>query len=249
LQIGCGGTGSYLVPPLYKYLSSISKFETINVVYYLIDHDVVEGKNCARQNFTVDMIGATKVNALKDRYEDPKHPIIQTYDTMVDEQYFDTIEDLLTSIRPTLNIVIGCVDTLDARKNIVTVINNVCKKELIDFNESSLWYIDSGNFIQSGQSLVLSYNDGIKSIIPNSMILNVELFNNDYAEKIDKEVPSCTENGDQSIFANFRAADIIYSIVTEILTRGTTTVSKVSFLRYHLDTIMDSAEQLKYGFV
>lgn len=248
LQIGCGGTGSYLMPPLYKYLSSISKNGACEVIYYLIDHDVVEDKNCWRQNFTTNMINARKNVALKSIYQFPNDKIIRNYNIAITEDTIDLYEDLMVSNRPTITIVIGCVDNIEARKQILSLCNRICIKKLINLNESMLWYIDSGNYISSGQSIVLNYKDD-DSIVTNTNIMKELFFDNKAAIKMDTDLPSCTINGDQSIFANFRAADIIYSIVSEILSRGTTTVSKISFLRYQLDASMDTMNQLEHGFL
>lgn len=248
IQIGCGGTGSYLMPPLYKYLSSINKIGMCEVVYYLVDHDRVEDKNCVRQNFTPDMIGKMKNIALKNQYETNDNKIISTYNVAISEDTIDLFEDLLVSNRPSINIVIGCVDNIEARKHIVTLCNNVYNKKLINFDSSMLWYIDSGNYISSGQSVVLKYDDK-DSVINNTNIMKQMFFDNAAANKMDADLPSCTLNGDQSIFANFRAADIVYSIVSEILTRGTTSVTKMAFLRYQFDVVMDVMNQLEYGFL
>ena len=59
--------------------------------------------------------------------------------------------------------------------------------------------------------------------------------------------PSCANNGDQSIMCNFQAANILYNIVTEILVDKTTTVKKITFMRYSREIDYNYADQLKRG--
>lgn len=71
--IGCGGTGSRLVPMLAQFIRSITRefnprgwLET--PVIYLIDNDVVEQKNLLRQNFIEPDVGKHKSVVLAQRY-------------------------------------------------------------------------------------------------------------------------------------------------------------------------------------
>ena len=68
MQVGTGGTGSYLVLPLAKFLNSLKKTRAYNdIKYYLIDNDIVEEKNIWRQNFNYNEIGQNKSEVLANR--------------------------------------------------------------------------------------------------------------------------------------------------------------------------------------
>jgi hypothetical protein len=71
--VGCGGTGSRLVPMLAQFIRSITReFNPRgwleNPVIYLIDDDVVEQKNLLRQNFIESDVGKHKAIVLAQRY-------------------------------------------------------------------------------------------------------------------------------------------------------------------------------------
>lgn len=245
IQIGCGGTGSYFMPPMVKFLSSIHGNSEIEIKYYLIDNDIVESKNVARQNFTINDIDKYKCSVLKNRYDN--NNLCIDLDLKIDDSTSEVILNYMHPIDDTLTIIVGCVDNIETRLCIARMLMKFFNKfsQTKHAFSNQVWYVDSGNFIDSGQSLVFKYNDYYETAKVNEDKIK-QIFSTKEAKLMDT-MPSCANNGDQSIFANFRAADILFSIVSEILFRGDTTVKRVSFLRYSLDTEMDMIEQLKHG--
>lgn len=65
--VGCGGTGSRLVPLVAQFMASMPDKETRTL--YLYDFDVVESKNLARQNFVSIDVGRKKADVLAARYQ------------------------------------------------------------------------------------------------------------------------------------------------------------------------------------
>lgn len=66
---GTGGTGGWFIPKLVKILNDASaKFLVNKVEVILVDGDIVELKNVARQNFIVDDVGTNKAEVMSDRY-------------------------------------------------------------------------------------------------------------------------------------------------------------------------------------
>lgn len=63
--VGCGGTGSNLVPHLAQLIHSL-KSEKISVV--LADQDIVEPENIGRQLFIEPEVGENKAEVLQMRY-------------------------------------------------------------------------------------------------------------------------------------------------------------------------------------
>jgi len=59
--VGCGGIGSQLLPPLVRYLASRPEPRALLV---LVDGDVFEAKNLARQACTTADVGSNKAEAL-----------------------------------------------------------------------------------------------------------------------------------------------------------------------------------------
>lgn len=63
---GCGGTGSRLIPAIAQLMSSLTTLIMPEMV--LVDFDIVEEKNLARQNFSKADIGKNKAEVLAARY-------------------------------------------------------------------------------------------------------------------------------------------------------------------------------------
>ena len=238
-QIGVGGTGSYLVVPMKKFLDSLIKSDnTIN--YILIDNDIVEEKNVLRQNFNKDNIGKYKCEIFNDR------EYILSITERLDKRIFNLLINKLKESNNdnTINIIIGCVDTIQSRLDIAKLLKLYLTKSNKIY---PTFYVDSGNFIDTGQSYVFDYSKKNANDIEEEIN---KIFNNDeFAVKMDKEFPSCTNNGDQSIAANFQAASLLYNIVTEILSYHTTSVQRISFTRYSRDINYNAVEQLQRGCI
>ena len=236
IQIGIGGTGSYLVPPLSKFIRSLIKTGSYKIKYTLIDGDTVEEKNIYRQNFDYDDIDYNKAEIMANKYN-ISDSFINSIDCIIEPKYQNILDKILSDSE--MNIIIGCVDNVKARVNIAEMLLNFLKK-----NNVKTFYIDSGNFISNGQIYVFDYSintveeilDKVESIfIDDENALNMD------------SAPSCADNGDQSIMCNFQAANILYNIVTEILVDKTTTVKKITFMRYSREIDYDYVDQLKRG--
>lgn len=68
--VGCGGTGGWFMPKLVKIINeSVAKFLfSLPLEIILVDADVVETKNLARQNFISADIARNKAEVMCDRY-------------------------------------------------------------------------------------------------------------------------------------------------------------------------------------
>ena len=100
--IGCGGTGSFLIPPLCRYLASINFLEDV----VLVDGDTYSNSNSDRQMFDVNQVGLNKA-------EQQAGTILRTMpEFKMNLQYVDTyvgleeLEDLLVENC----VVINCGD-------------------------------------------------------------------------------------------------------------------------------------------
>lgn len=156
MVVGCGGTGSRLVPLLTQFLRSITReysprgwLGNPNIV--LCDFDTIEEKNLARQNFIRQDIGKNKAVVLAERYSKAYGLNITPMTTAIEGS-----EDISRFFYSQLNVdllkepcmIIMCVDSVVARRKILS---NAL--DLIGNGQSipNVFVIDSGNEDNFGQ--------------------------------------------------------------------------------------------------
>ena len=145
IVIGCGGTGSRVIPWIAQYLATLPS--TLVPTLTLIDGDIVEPKNLSRQNFIQEDVGLNKAVVLADRYSDaygvPIVCIPEFYNQGVriangevrnDRAWSDFLstEMIKLDVDPVTReriikrpqVIISCVDSVTARLNIVGDIVN-----------------------------------------------------------------------------------------------------------------------------
>jgi PRTRC genetic system ThiF family protein len=140
--VGCGGTGSILASGLCRILRGI------DVKLIFIDMDRVEKPNLYRQDFFQGDLEHFKSQALAERLSRQYGREIG-YSVMPYEQ--DTLNESMGSgmtMRADHLLIIGCVDSSDARRSISDSLAH----------SFSSWYIDSGNGFNSGQVLIGNTN-------------------------------------------------------------------------------------------
>jgi len=181
--VGVGGTGSWLINPLVKFLGSIGEFKL-----ELYDNDEVEPKNIIRQNFLPRDVSLMKPRVMR-RYA-TNNVVISTNGNY----------DRYNSPN---NIVIGCVDKIKPRFDIV-------KTMLINKGpDDNVIYIDSGNEQLYGQiNLIVKY--GEKLIIPKPF---VELLKQ---EESETSHISCANMQEQTVSINFKQAAEILMMLTNV---------------------------------
>jgi PRTRC genetic system ThiF family protein len=155
ILVGCGGTGSWLTPHLFRLCYLLKQHTNITPFLHLYDPDIVEEKNIIRQNFAPAEIGIGKATTLTQRYNLAWGMNAIAHIEKIEE------ETLLPKIRmfnPT-TIIIGCVDNNQARRSI-----HDCLYEYYNSGyetpERSLWQLDCGNHYESGQVLLGNWLEG-----------------------------------------------------------------------------------------
>lgn len=212
--IGCGGTGSFLVPHLCRLANW---FDNCNRKVYitLVDFDSIESKNLYRQNFCQPELGCNKAQALAIRYK----TVFPKLKIGVVEDQMSTIE--LDHSQPT--VIIGCVDNACARRSI--------EKLMIEYglrrsSQTPCWWIDCGNDYTHGQVCIgncssLNLNDYILepatcTTLPLPTLQYPELL----VEADQEDTLSCAEqallNG-QSLNINSQIAIIAGEMVHQLL--------------------------------
>jgi molybdopterin/thiamine biosynthesis adenylyltransferase len=234
IQVGCGGTGSWLVPLVSKLLNNIKLRlpETTEVIYKIVDDDVVDRRNILRQNFSEWDIGKGKAMSLISRY-------CYNFENMVAiPNRIKTSKDFYNLITPidnnfvirqkSLVIVIGCVDNNKSRQ-----ILNKLAKYTHNIEEYPIVYIDSGNLLYNGQIVTMSYG------FNEFLIEMVTEFEPDRAEQLTRQIKkrkkiifnkmfpiepgteevqqSCAFFGDQSQSINSLAATMVFCNLQKIL--------------------------------
>lgn len=148
--VGCGGTGSRLVPLLAQFLKTL-RF-VIDPKIFLFDFDNVEEKNLARQNFIRPDVGKNKAMILAERYGRAYDINIVPYTKKVDggaNFLTDFYRATNTTVLPPHPLVILCVDSAQARRDILL--------SFCGMNSSyAPFYIDSGN--EDGYGQIILFN-------------------------------------------------------------------------------------------
>ena len=224
VMLGCGGTGGYIAPHLYRLLHTINR----NVQFIVADGDSVEEKNLVRQNFIHGDLGQNKAKVLAQRYSS-----VFGIKTQYIPEFIEDEEQLIQLVTPEqfsmggwsdrvivdeLVILIGAVDNNKSRK----LCDNVFRKV------SPLIYIDSGNGEYTGQ-IVCGIRNKNKTIYKPMGSTYPDVLNDN--DKFPTEL-SCVEasiSAPQSIVANIMASTIVVNYVYNILVIGEIRVRSVGF--------------------
>jgi len=173
--IGCGGTGSQLIPDLVRaFKFGNNTYENTEIT--LVDGDFVESKNIERQNFISKDIGRNKAEVLAKRYGQVFGIPVKFLDKNLTNIYeikrlIEAANDMNHGHRRhrdgKLNVLITCADNHYLRKNVHRAISSL--------DQHILW-IDSGNEDTFGQvvcgfqpshSHIVSRNYGTSQTDPN----------------------------------------------------------------------------------
>ncbi|MDQ0273507.1 ThiF family adenylyltransferase [Cytobacillus purgationiresistens] len=248
LQLGVGGTGSYLVQHIAQLLGTSKK----RAAYVIADPDTIEEKNLGNQLFLSQEVGLKKADVLANRYSgaygldigfysDSYIECIEKLKSLFSMEYIDSSVGYKSLVLP---IIIGCVD------------NNFTRKLLHEFFlENNCIYIDAGIesvtlpnvYLNRNQSEwtkeeQLAYqNSGWSGQVVTGLNLNLFKQNPvayeypDILEDDDEIRPSelsCTElsaSEPQRIQVNKFAAMTIMNVLNEVVIENTISTHKTVF--------------------
>lgn len=178
--VGCGGTGSWLLPKLVKTINDGIRKSIIrkDVKLILIDGDIVEEKNLVRQNFIEQDIGQNKAEVMASRYgphlinEDGAIFIdkyiadSERYEklTAEDKDFYFNFEEMYNSLEcysipfaqrgmKYSRVVFNLVDNNIARQTLHKIVSG-----MID-NDYKTYVIDVGNDMYNGQAFTSMYSN------------------------------------------------------------------------------------------
>lgn len=148
--VGAGGTGARVAAPLSQMLRASDYLA-------LVDHDIVEDRNLARQNFIARDIGRPKAEVLADRYR--RRVSLSAFTTrLTAENGLTTIQQILRDmqgngapmrVNPSI-LFVGCVDNAAARSAILTTMRQITDH----IPTSGVGWVDVGNETRGGQVLL-----------------------------------------------------------------------------------------------
>lgn len=157
IVVGCGGTGSRLVPMLTQFIGQMTRGRSPrgyleDPTIFLCDFDVVEAKNLARQNFVSNDVGKNKAAVLAARYGKAYDVKVVAYPHKLDAsstsaQRFLEESSIVKSTMPQ-TMLIMCVDSAQARRDVLKFFRNTGATNnplLVPF------IIDAGNEDNFGQ--------------------------------------------------------------------------------------------------
>lgn len=178
--VGCGGTGSWLLPKLVKTINDGIRKSIIrkDVKLILIDGDIVEEKNLVRQNFIEQDIGQNKAEVMAFRYGphlinengaifiDKYIADSERYEklTAEDKDFYFNFEEMYNFLEcysiPSAQrgmkysrVVFNLVDNNIARQTLHKIVS-----EMID-NDYKTYVIDVGNDMYNGQAFTSMYSN------------------------------------------------------------------------------------------
>jgi PRTRC genetic system ThiF family protein len=146
--VGCGGTGSLVAEGFCRLLINS------DLTLMLVDFDRVEPHNLLRQNFFAGEVGKFKSQALAERLSRQYGRKIGYSVMPYERDMFDEPMGAGMYHKAMSLIIIGCVDTPEAR-------HNIADSMLSNWNN---WWLDAGNGHHSGQVLLGNTDqpDGLK---------------------------------------------------------------------------------------
>jgi PRTRC genetic system ThiF family protein len=230
LVIGCGGTGSFIIPNLVRLLLNNKKPYCLT----LADADVVEDKNLIRQNFIKSDVGKNKAEALARRYSAAFGTQIQFI-----PKYLESADDIANVLKNAqvnginfgaghIPLVISCVDNIKARQFMVDALR-------LQYPDGA-YLLDCGNEDTAGQVLLSMVT---QNLIPSTGMYKSPTLFDVYPElkeraKTDKLASelSCAEMAESSSqfgFVNLNAATIALNFIYDLLSDNPITTYMVEF--------------------
>ncbi len=212
MLVGAGGTGSTLALFLAG-LAFHARQKGIQVDLTLVDHDVVEMKNCGRQAVTLQSAvvgGVPKVADLALRLNAAYGLDIEAWPKRYEG---DMARDWFHHGGSCAHLLVGCVDHHNGRQEIA---------KTVEMFNGRIYALDCGNEQYSGQILIGNLTDmnrikldrlGLCSGLPSPYIQEPELLEPDPNE----QSPSCADMAlaeTQSLMVNRMAATIAGQYVT-----------------------------------
>lgn len=215
IQIGAGGTGSWLFPQVVRIARQVeARGQAVSLT--LIDPDTVSEANILRQNFAACEIGLPKAQTLALRYAAAWGREITALTAPFESNRLLNDRGLWGNDR--LVVVIACVDNASARQEISRLLpqNDRFSGQLPNF-----WVLETGNYPEGGQVLLGSTSSrellqtafakpGICSWLPSPYLQHPELL-----EPRPEELAATTLDCAELALANAQSLTINLAIAAQ----------------------------------
>lgn len=217
LIFGVGGTGGNFAKEFCRYVSCLPDEDRKHIKICLIDGDIVEAKNLARQPFVATDVNQSKAEVLADAIAENFDLDVMYYNKYI--TFVDQIQEIVASMRAqdtfTYNsiympMLIGCVDNHRARQ---------CMHEYFNMVQNII-YIDSANEYENGEVVSAAKIDG-KIISQPRGFYFPEVLTDTSPSKVEESCEQMNISSPQHIATNIMAGQIILSEVVKFLAKGT----------------------------
>lgn len=218
IVLGCGGTGSALVPRFCSLLANTERMHALS----LFDADRVEEKNLVRQGFFKSDLNLNKAEVLAAKCSTAFGVDISAYSEYVESE--EQLRKICMITPDAVPFIIGCVDTNAVRK----MLHNF----MVNWDKEIFW-LDSGNEEFVGQ-VVLAHKGPDEDYTDTTFRLpDVTHFFPDMLESEDifASKVSCAEHAvshPQAAVTNVTAATILLQFLAAVLD-GEVRFHKVTF--------------------
>lgn len=176
--VGCGGTGSALIPGLVKIHRTLLALDHPGGLEVTVwDGDVVSESNTVRQNFFASDVGANKADIMVTRLN-----VAHGLKWKAENRAFtSSVERYMF----TPQIIIGCVDTKASRREILRFLERA---------NAPCYWIDCGNKADLGQVVCGEWGQSKKrpGVTQPRLPLVTELLPEIIAGDEDEDLPSCS---------------------------------------------------------
>ena len=199
IVVGAGGTGTYFLKEIFRFLSNNRKRKSIGEIY-IFDGDTVEQKNLSRQCFMEEDIGRNKASVMAEI-------LSGTYDVpaVAFPTYLTSLEQL-DKIKGSNPLVVSCVD------------NHGCRILLEKFfaKEKNIVYFDSANEYATGE-VVFAYKKDGKCFGPTRSFYFPDILKGDTRNVTELSCEELNNVAPQHIFTNMLAGNQLCSAVSNLL--------------------------------
>lgn len=192
--IGCGGTGGHYINNLGRFLHSYQYTREFDLRIILVDGDIVEQKNLARQPFIGEDVGKNKAEVMSEIMQQVYGVPCEFYD-----QYVDYASDIQRLVREDAVIfLVGAVD------------NHQCRKSMHDFFVSSdtCIYLDSANEYSVGELVTGAHIGGIE-MYPDRAVYFPEVLTDAGVRRSEESCEILNESSPQHLVTNLLAANLL----------------------------------------
>ena len=199
--IGCGGTGGNFIKELGRYLYENSIKNKCRIL--LVDGDLVEEKNIARQPFLPQDVGRKKSEVMAEILQEAFNINCEYY-----TEYIDYSAQLKAfEISDYMTILVGCVD------------NHACRKVMQEYYKScsSCYYLDAANEFSVGEVVAAMRMAGV-DICPSRIDLYPEILDDNSPSKTEESCMELNESKPQHLITNLFAVNLLLKCIVEILT-------------------------------